>query len=550
MNGCPLVHFFQCADEVEFRGRGFKPQPNENLLLLGCTRGRLDSYRAFCLSMPKRFEEYLSSVISEEAEKLIQKHHAYHNALHVEHVRNKKRISNPPPKIVKIPDYWKDDKKLNPFYVKGKSKSIALSIVKKLVNKSYAPNQPYIKKIPKKGGGYREVSIYQIPDAAVSRIFYERLLAKNKHRFSSFSYAYRNDRNVHFAIQDIWLDLSRDARAFIAEFDFSDFFGSISHDYLRRQFDCNGFYISEEERFVIETFLGRQTTGIPQGTSISLFLANLVCWQLDKSLEQAGLKFARYADDTVIWSSSYQKICEAFTIVNDFSSSTGIPINLKKSEGISLLTRPGLPAELKNVKNSLDFLGYSISVDVVSIKSATINKIKKQISYLLYRNLVQPLKGERLLGMIIPGNDKDPALLTVMLQIRRYLYGGLNSQQLRDYINGRSKRIQFKGIMSFYPLVNDIAQLKTLDGWMVSTIYRCVQLRSKLLKRWGYDQTHSFPFNVEQKDLVLAFADRSVANSRLLEIPSFMLIHHALQQGLRGRGIEGVMNPASSEYNY
>lgn len=504
--------------------------------------------RAFFMS--KKFEEYLAEVITEESDKLIQRYHAYHNRLHVEHLRNKKRVSNAPRKTVEKPDYWAEDRKFNPFYVRSNSKSIARSIAKKLANSSYRPNKPFLKKIPKSGGGEREVAIYQIPDAAVSRVFYERLLEKNKHRFSSFSYAYRNDRNVHFAIQDIWIDVSNDARAFIAEFDFSDFFGSISHDYLKQQFDSNGFYISEEERTVINAFLSSKSVGIPQGTSISLFLANLVCWKLDQAFERAGLKFARYADDTVIWSQSYESICEAFTIINHFSASTGIKINPKKSDGISLLTRPGLPAELANTKSSIDFLGYAISVDAVRIKNESVRKIKQQISYLLYRNLLQPLRGSALQGLVIPANGKDPALLTAMLQIRRYMYGGLSSQQLRNYINGRSKRIHFKGVMSFYPLVNDHEQLRTLDGWLVSTIHRSVQLRSRLLHQWKYNQAHNFPFNVPRNELIKQYGERKIGNSFPLEVPSFMLIQKALALGLQGRGIEGVMNPNANEYNY
>lgn len=386
-------------------------------------------------------EEYLCKIIEEESNKLILRYHAYHNNLHNEYVRNKKRISNPPIKNIQKPDYWNIDRKFNPFYVRKKRKSIAKSIVEKISNKSYNPFPPHIKQVPKPSGGTRDISIYQIPDAAVSKIYYNRLLAKNKHRFSSFSYAYRNDRNVHFAIQDIWLDISRDARSFIAEFDFSDFFGSISHEYLKSQYESNGFYISEEERFIIDSFLSNREIGIPQGTSISLFLANLVCWQLDLEFERTGLKFARYADDTVIWSPDYQKICEAFSIINNFSSLTGISINAKKSDGISLLTKEDLPAELKNTKTNIDFLGYSISVDAVSIKEDSVKKIKKQISYLLYRNLIQPLRGNVLKGLIIPSNNKDVSLLTAIMQIRRYMYGGLNSQQLRNYINGRTKRI-------------------------------------------------------------------------------------------------------------
>ncbi|WP_198342165.1 hypothetical protein [Nitrosococcus watsonii] len=106
-------------------------------------------------------------MIAEEADKLIQRYHAYHNALHVEHLRNLKRISNAPPKVVKVPDYWKLDRKFNPFYVKSRRNSIARSITKKLANHSYIPNDPHITEIPKRDGGVRKVSVYQIPDAAV-----------------------------------------------------------------------------------------------------------------------------------------------------------------------------------------------------------------------------------------------------------------------------------------------------------------------------------------------------------------------------------------------
>jgi RNA-directed DNA polymerase len=491
----------------------------------------------------------LDKAIGAEADKLIKRYHAYHNRLHIDYLRNTKRISDPPLKVVEKPDYWNLDSKYNPFYVRRKSKSISRAIARKIESREYIPNPPHIKKIPKSGGGERDVSIYQIPDAAVSTLFYNRLLYKNKHRFSLFSYAYRNDRNVHFAIQDIYIDLVQQSRTFVAEFDFSDFFGSISHDYLKEQFDQNGFYISDEERHVINAFLDTRNVGIPQGTSISLFLANLVCWELDKNLEKEGLKFARYADDTVIWSPDYTKICQAFNIINNFSNDTKIKINERKSGGISLLVRDGLPAEI-SPKSEIEFLGYQISVDKISIKRSVTLRIKKQISYILYKNLIQPLKGNRLRGRIIPSNNQDTAFLTAVMQIRRYLYGGLSEQYIRDYINGRTKRIAFKGLMSFYPLVNDEKQLNELDGWLLSVIYRSLQLRCKLLKKWGYDKSNSFPFNINKSDLLKMCKREKISGKSRLEIPSFKLIQKALDKGLKEYGIEDVMNPLSSRYNY
>lgn len=494
-------------------------------------------------------ENQLREKIIQECDKLILRHHVYHNNLHAEWMRNQNRVIDVPQKVIQTPEYWAIDKKFNPFYVKSKAKAIAKSIAKKIENKTYSPNEPFRKTIPKPNGGTRELTIYQIPDAAISKYFYSRLLAKNKHRFSSFSYAYRNDRNVHFAIQDITVDLALDARAFIAEFDFSDFFGSIGHDYLYSQLHENGFLVSDEDEQIIKAFLNRRERGIPQGTSISLFLANLACWKLDKALEKEGLKFARYADDTVVWSPDYAAICKAFTLIESFSREAGVPINPSKSDGINLLARKGLSTEIAS-KEEFHFLGYSIGVSHVSIRKKAEQRIKKQISYLLYKNLIQPLRDNPLRGLVIPSNGKDKALLTAIMQIRRYLYGGLLHRDIVEYIKGRRRSLLFKGIMSFYPLLNDENQLRELDGWLISTIHRSIQLRSKLLLRHRFNRMHSFPFSVCRKDIIEQYRRRRIGGERLLEVPSFMLIYRALKRGLRESGIERVMHPDSNKYAY
>jgi len=336
---------------------------------------------------------------------------------------------------------------------------------------------------------------------------------------------------------------------FIAEFDFSDFFGSINHEYLFNQFNANGFFISSEEEKVIRAFLSSRERGIPQGTSISLFLANLVCWKLDKSFEKFGLKFARYADDTVVWSPDYAAICKSFTIIDAFSREAGVSINAKKSDGISLLAREGLPTEITS-KREFNFLGYSVAVSKVSIKEKSEKRIKKQISYLLYKNLIQPIRKKPLKGLIIPANNKDIALLSAMTQVRRYLYGGLSHREMGEYLSGRQKHLYFKGIMSFYPLINDEEQLKRLDGWLLSVIHRCVKKRSALLLSHGFDRRHSFPFSVPREKIIREYHRRRINDKPLLEIPSFMLIYKSLQHGLKESGIERVMNPHAVNYDY
>lgn len=495
-------------------------------------------------------EQRIYESIRAEAKKLIQRYQDYHNVLHLEHERKRARVHGVPEKVVKTPAAWNESHLHNPFYVHRRAASIARSIARKIMDGTYSPNKPFIQEVAKKGGGIRKVAIYQVPDAALSKLTYSDLLAKNKHRFSAFSYAYRNDKNVHFAIQDIAIDLQESSRTFVAEFDFSDFFGSISHTYLTDQFGRNGFMVGRDERQVIQAFLSSHgDRGIPQGTSISLFLANMVCWDLDKKLERCGVKFARYADDTVIWSPDYSRICEAFTCIDDFSREAGVRINVAKSAGISLLKKKGMPAEMQ-AKDYIEFLGYSLSVGHVSIRNAVTRKIKSQISYILSKHLLQPIRHKPLKALIIPSNDMDKSLVSAMAEVRRYLYGGLTSAQILNYIHGKTRRIFFKGLMSYYPLITDIDQLRELDGWVVSAVYHSVKARAKLLKTHGYNVAGGFPFNVNRANLVKAYRLQAVKGRRLYEIPSLSLLHQALTEAMTENGIERVMNTRSLAYVY
>ncbi|WP_407217456.1 reverse transcriptase domain-containing protein [Enterobacter hormaechei] len=495
--------------------------------------------------------EKIAWYIEKEAEKLALRHHSYHNSLHVENERKRQRSTSPSNlKVVAKPPHWSKDKKFDPFYVKKHAKTIAYSIAKKIKSQTYEPFEPAKNNVAKPSGGYREVAIYQIPDAAVSTFFYHRLLSKNKHRFSSFSYAYRDDRNVHFAIQDISVELSQSSRLFVAEFDFSKFFDAISHQYLFEQFEKNGFFISQEERSVIKAFLKGRDKGIPQGTSISLFLANLACWKLDKQLEKEGLQFARYADDTIVWSQDYTKITKALDIISCFSKEVGVALNAEKSDGISILCPNSMKSEFHKSKDKVDFLGYSISNDKVSIKDSSVKKIKREISYILYKHLIQPLKTSPLKALKIPANNKDEALLSAVCEIRRYMYGNLSEDMISAYLNGRSNRIFFKGVMSFYPLINDEIQMKALDGWLVNSIFKAVQHRSVLLVSHHQPRVHVFPFNVSRRELLKTCNQMRINKMKLLKFPSFLTIYKAMQKGLVEVGIAGVTDSKANTYHY
>lgn len=496
-------------------------------------------------------EKILYEDIKRQAIQIKERFELYHNNIERWHQKVTNIYSNPPTKNVSVPLEWDENPKFNPYYVLKRNAQISKSVARKILNKTYKPNKPYYKTIPKKGGGTRKLSIYQIQDSAVSYRTYKNLLQKNKHRFSSFSYAYRDDRNLHFAIEDIFNEISITPRVFVAEFDFKKFFDSIQHDYLFKQLKSNRFNVSPIEENIIRSFIDNEgKKGIPLGTSISLFLANVVCWKLDRQLEDLGIRFARYADDTIIWTKNYDKISRAFDVINKFSEESGIELNFNKSDGISLLKKKEMSAEFTNHKEFIEFLGYKISTENISIKDSSVEKIKNHISSLLYKNLLQPLNSVPIHGSNVPTGGRDKNFLSAMMEIRRYLYGNLTEETLRKYMNGTYKVLSFKGIMSFYPLITDIELLKSLDKWLLSTILNVVELRrKKLLANVPNFVDYQPPFKLDKNQLLSHCKNTVIANrSGLLEIPSFLRIFNALNFGVNNFGVEVVMNPRSLYY--
>ncbi|WP_347836457.1 hypothetical protein [Gracilibacillus sp. JCM 18860] len=128
----------------------------------------------------------------------------------------------------------------------------------------------------------------------------------------------------------------------------------------------------------------------------------------------------------------------------------------------------------------------------------------------------------------------------------------MNERMLRNYLNGSNKRLKFKGIMSFYPLLDDVEQLKQLDNWLISTILNALKKRNKLLaKRGGLDRSNQFPFNMNGHSLLVECKKRRIKGKKgLMEIPSFLRIYNAIKENVVTIGIEGTMNPKSNNYDY
>ncbi len=491
----------------------------------------------------------LESELRGECRKIITRFELYARELRDDDARRTRRTGKRHSGDVLRPQYWDIDTLFNPYHVRASASAISRAVKLGLRNRNYKPYSPVSYEVPKPDGSNRVVCVFNIPDSIVSKRVYRSLLFKNKSRLSAYSYAYRDDLTAHDAIQHISSELSGNRRMFLAEYDFSKYFDSISHAYLWRIIEEKKFLVTSLERTVLTDFLqltpvvpgatyqrslvgAPRSCGVPQGTSISLFLANVAAWELDRRLERLGVGFARYADDTLIWSHDYARICEAVEALTALSSEIGPKLNFRKSSGISIFTPEGTPAEFKP-KSIVEFVGYRFGEHGAGMRENAVRRVKRRLAYLIWSNLLEPLlKGRRVASRWRGTVDRDYQVM--IMQIRRYLYGNLTEAKIRKLRDGKARRLHYPGVMSYFPLVDDMQQLKELDGWLSHTIHTSLVKRTRILRSFG---TRRLPI---PHGLSKAATLQARTPQVDLRIPSFVRVSTLIRRAAAAHGANAV----------
>lgn len=432
--------------------------------------------------------------ILREAKRLIVRHETKGRLLGEEHDRRSKRSTTPqPPMRLHRPAHWAVDPGFDPYLTRSRSERISHSVRLALASRAYRPRHPYSFEVPKAGGGSRTVCIYQVADSAVSKMLFEGILKKNLPLLSARAYAYRKDRSAQNAIQYVKSEFIGRSRLYVAEYDFSKYFDTIDHDHIYRVLN-DQFLLTTVERRAVDGFLQvgsseagaysstdgpLREAGIPQGTSISLFLANVAAWELDRELEGHGVGFVRYADDTLIWSPDYARICSAVDILHRHAEAIGVEVNALKSPGIRLMVPQGGSAEIATTHH-VDYLGHRIGNDGVGIKPAGVDRMRHRVDHLIFNSLLrEPILGTQNPARLPVHVDRD--YVSAIARLRRYLYGDLSEKALRQYQSRGAPLRRFKGVMSAYPLLDDTDSLSDLDEWILDRLWLAVRKRGRLL---------------------------------------------------------------------
>ena len=219
-----------------------------------------------------------------------------------------------------------------------------LEIRASLDAEQYQPQPVRRVELPKPEGGMRLLGIPTVLDRFLQQAVAQVLSPLFEPVFSPHSYGFRPGRSAHQAVKaaQAYVEAGYD---WVVDIDLEKFFDRVNHDklmarvvrvvkdkrvlkliraYLNSGVMVNGVVLETEE-------------GTPQGGPLSPLLANIMLDDLDKELEQRGLRFVRYADDCNIYVKSARAGERVMDSVRRFIEQK---LKLKVNEQKSKVDRP------------------------------------------------------------------------------------------------------------------------------------------------------------------------------------------------------------------
>ena len=165
---------------------------------------------------------------------------------------------------------------------------------------AYVPGELRPARMPKAGGGWRQLRIPCVRDRVVQASCQLQLLKLLDARQHGRSFAYRPARSVETALARLQQDME-EGHVWVVDADIEKFFDNVEHALLLAELKRQG--VDDATRRLISLWLrgfSAEGRGLAQGSPVSPVLANVFLHPVDEALQAHGVRFVRYADDFVL----------------------------------------------------------------------------------------------------------------------------------------------------------------------------------------------------------------------------------------------------------